>query len=449
MSKISNKSKNRELRSFGDHHRFLSRIKKTLYYGKLPTTDTLSLPVTELASELFSEPRRANRSLERLHCKDAATISRRACISPCSLVLAMLYLDRLKTRNPTYLECVIPSELFLVSLMVSSKFLQDFGEEDEVFMDEWAASGGVSVSELIELEREFLSAIEWEVFVQEPTFWAKLRSLEFTLAKREGSNRGFYTYTELENLFTAIDTRNLINSLATVIAVFTAAYTMGVLTMVSAVFVASNVSNALMIKTQGNMVTDDIVVNNNNMEMGIFNQADQNSSEMLDVSNQILADLSLQQNKHNMSAIDVLQTSIILASIKSTNPKVKETLLDPNDTISENTTNTESVTWDWWSNPVMEWLTETSKSIETWTFILNTKPYIQDRYKEMSLAMYKWFGLQDQVHRATKMRIQDQLERTWHMEWTDSVCNMLVGLDYNSNPIHGANFQKKGLIIGK
>lgn len=449
MSKISNKSKNRELRSFGDHHRFLSRIKKTLYYGKLPTTDTLSLPVTELASELFSEPRRANRSLERLHCKDAATISRRACISPCSLVLAMLYLDRLKTRNPTYLECVIPSELFLVSLMVSSKFLQDFGEEDEVFMDEWAASGGVSVSELIELEREFLSAIEWEVFVQEPTFWAKLRSLEFTLAKREGSNRGFYTYTELENLFTAIDTRNLINSLATVIAVFTAAYTMGVLTMVSAVFVASNVSNALLIKTQGNMVTDDIVINNNNMEMGIFNQAEQNSSEMLDVSNQILADLSLQQNKHNMSAIDVLQTSIILASIKSTNPKLKETLLDPNDTISENTTNTEAVTWDWWSNPVMEWLTETSKSIETWTFILNTKPYIQDRYKEMSLATYKWFGLQDQVHRATKIRIQDQLERTWHMEWTDSVCNMLVGLDYNSNPIHGANFQKKGLIIGK
>lgn len=43
--------------------------------------------------------------------------------------------------------------------MVSSKFLYDDGEEDEVFMDEWAASGGVTLKELIWLEKDFLNAI--------------------------------------------------------------------------------------------------------------------------------------------------------------------------------------------------------------------------------------------------------------------------------------------------
>lgn len=43
--------------------------------------------------------------------------------------------------------------------MVSNKFLYDDGEGDEVFSDEWAASGGMSVGEVVKHEREFLNAI--------------------------------------------------------------------------------------------------------------------------------------------------------------------------------------------------------------------------------------------------------------------------------------------------
>lgn len=43
--------------------------------------------------------------------------------------------------------------------MVSNKFLYDDGEGDEVFTDEWAASGGISAEEVVKLERGFLSAI--------------------------------------------------------------------------------------------------------------------------------------------------------------------------------------------------------------------------------------------------------------------------------------------------
>lgn len=77
--------------------------------------------VAELAAGLFSEVK-SGHSLERLDLEEAAALSRNACVSPCSLVLAVLYLERLKTCNPDYLQRVAPSELFLVS-MVSSVFL--------------------------------------------------------------------------------------------------------------------------------------------------------------------------------------------------------------------------------------------------------------------------------------------------------------------------------------
>lgn len=76
--------------------------------------------VAELAVELFSEIK-SGYSLERLDLEEAAAMSRNACVSPCSLVLALLYLERLKTCNPDYLQRVAPSELFFVS-MVKSDF---------------------------------------------------------------------------------------------------------------------------------------------------------------------------------------------------------------------------------------------------------------------------------------------------------------------------------------
>lgn len=70
----------------------------------------------ELAAELFSDVHRG-RSLDRLHCDDAAYISRNACVSPCSLVIALLYLERLKKCNLDYVEKTTSSDLFLISLV--------------------------------------------------------------------------------------------------------------------------------------------------------------------------------------------------------------------------------------------------------------------------------------------------------------------------------------------
>ena len=95
-------------------------------------------------------------------------MSRATGSSPTSLVVALLYLDRLRARNPGYLRAVSSADLFLVSLvsficlgiariehfnnvffqMVASKFLHDDGEEDEVFNDEWAEAGGMDKKDM-------------------------------------------------------------------------------------------------------------------------------------------------------------------------------------------------------------------------------------------------------------------------------------------------------------
>lgn len=43
--------------------------------------------------------------------------------------------------------------------MIASKFLNDEGEEDEVFNNEWASCAKIPLTDLNKLEREFLTAI--------------------------------------------------------------------------------------------------------------------------------------------------------------------------------------------------------------------------------------------------------------------------------------------------
>ncbi|CAH2074767.1 unnamed protein product, partial [Iphiclides podalirius] len=199
MSNISKRRKEgskAKIKTLGDHDEFLKRITKTLYYGELPNLPCLSLPVTEISCDLWSVSQRG-RSLRRLRADAAASIARSACVSPCALVLAILYLERLKCCNKEYLAAAAPADLFLVSLMVSNKFLQDDGEDDEVICSEWAASGGLELEQLKKLEVEFLNAIDWNVYVNERSFEAGLEWLERQVALRQATLRGFFTYGDL------------------------------------------------------------------------------------------------------------------------------------------------------------------------------------------------------------------------------------------------------------
>lgn len=93
---------------------FIKRIRKSLYYG-VGTPDTemsVSLPFAEYAADLFSETHRGH-SLHRLSCVSAAQVH----ATPCSLIMALIYLDRLNVIDSGYSCRITPQQLFVVSLV--------------------------------------------------------------------------------------------------------------------------------------------------------------------------------------------------------------------------------------------------------------------------------------------------------------------------------------------
>lgn len=179
------------------HQKLTERVRKRLYYGldKDVSLDALSCPVTDIAVEIFQKS--APSPIRKLQKKYAAHVSREACISPCAMMLALVYIERLRHRNPEYLQKISSSDLFLISMMVASKYLYDEGEEEEVFNDEWGAAGKLDVKTINNLEMNFLNAIEWSLFTEPGDLFDILSQLETSIAERQGMKRGWFTYTDL------------------------------------------------------------------------------------------------------------------------------------------------------------------------------------------------------------------------------------------------------------
>ncbi|XP_060754473.1 protein CNPPD1 [Neoarius graeffei] len=190
------------------HQRLSERVRKRLYYGldQDASLDALSCPVTDIAVELLQKS--APSPIRKLRKKYAAHVAREACISPCAMMLALVYIERLRHRNPEYLQQISSSDLFLISMMVASKYLYDEGEEEEVFNDEWGAAGKLDVQTVNMLELNFLSAIDWRLFAEPREFFNVLSQLETCIAERQGTKRGWYTYTDLCVLLEQANWRN-------------------------------------------------------------------------------------------------------------------------------------------------------------------------------------------------------------------------------------------------
>ncbi|XP_075789062.1 protein CNPPD1 [Pelodiscus sinensis] len=179
------------------HQQLSQRVQKRLYYSWDTdcNLDHLSSPVADIAVELLQKA--APSPIRRLQKKYVCHVSREACISPCSMMLALVYIERLRHRNPEYLQQISSSDLFLISMMVASKYLYDEGEEEEVFNDEWGAAGKVDVQTLNRLEMNFLRAIDWSLYTDPKELFDVLSWLEGRVAKKQGTQRGWFTYTDL------------------------------------------------------------------------------------------------------------------------------------------------------------------------------------------------------------------------------------------------------------
>ncbi|KAL5005648.1 hypothetical protein ScPMuIL_016806 [Solemya velum] len=230
-----------------DNDMFSERLRKTLYYGKSPKTDRPSMPVTEIAVEFFQEA--APRELDKISTMFASQTSRHACMSPCSIMLAILYVKRLRERNPEYLQRVSSSDLFFISVMMASKFLYDEGVDEEVFNDEWAESGNMEIDDVNRLEREFLSAADWKLYVRPEDFSDVLKSMEKRIAWDKGVDRGWFSYTDLFVL--SQDPQwstlwlELTKDLTQVVIVSSVAYLAAVLTMVGSTAIVMTLSPAI------------------------------------------------------------------------------------------------------------------------------------------------------------------------------------------------------------
>lgn len=196
-----------------EHEQWSERVRKRLYYGldSDSTLDALSCPMTDIAVELLQKS--APSPIRKLHKKYAAHVAREACISPCAMMLALIYIERLRHRNPEYLQQISSSDLFLISMMVASKYLYDEGEEEEVFNDEWGTAAKLDVQTVNTLEMNFLNAIEWNLFTEPSDFFKVLSQVESSIAERQGMKRGWFTYTDLCVLLENLNWREALSAI--------------------------------------------------------------------------------------------------------------------------------------------------------------------------------------------------------------------------------------------
>ncbi|XP_053959271.1 uncharacterized protein LOC128863892 [Anastrepha ludens] len=215
------------------HGEFIDRIRKSLYFGgdALMEEMEVSRPLAEYASELFSAPHKGH-SLNRLNTVTAGSVH----ASPCSLIMALIYLDRLNVSDPSYVRRITPQELFIVSMMISTKFYA--GHDEEIYLSDWAEDGHMSEKRLKKLELEFLCAIEWNIYISNEVFFEKLGSIEKQLARREGLRRGWLTYSELMQMLPSF---TLAKFILNNIAVMAVSYAASVITIAGAFFLASQI----------------------------------------------------------------------------------------------------------------------------------------------------------------------------------------------------------------
>lgn len=301
---------------------YAERIRKSLYYGRLSVTNRPSLPFTSLSVEKFSELCRQD-GLEKLDLRYASSMCYDACVTPCSLILALVYLDRLHSRNPEYLTSTSPTQVFLVAMMVASKYLYDDGEEDEVFSDEWAMSAAVPLSDFIQAEKEFLVAIDWNLFVDADAFLRAFERVESEIAWREGERRGYFTYTDMLSLTHTlpVSCTSLLNLLSHVLAVCMVGYTAAIVSIVAGTLLAQECSQHIV--TVMSRLTSDMMINETTMpcleNITKISYSDQVTDSLSFITGNVVT--SLDEDKDgNISliglpsrAITTLTTSILLA----------------------------------------------------------------------------------------------------------------------------------------
>lgn len=166
--------------------------------------------------------------------------------------------------------------------MVSTKFY--CGYDEDVYLSDWAEQGDISQDHLKQLEIQFLCAINWNLFVSNKDFFEKLKFVEIEIAKRQGLERGWLTYTELSNLMPSLVIAKAFLQHATIFAI---SYAASVVTIAGAFFLASKVPGTALYSNLPKTETMKLNVSVN--DHVIVNEA-RHSSHLLDKDNDIASE---------------------------------------------------------------------------------------------------------------------------------------------------------------
>lgn len=145
--------------------------------------------------------------------------------------------------------------------MVATKFYN--GHDDDAPYVNWAECMNKTSDNLLQMELSFLNAIDWAVYVSNGEFFGKVKSLEIILARRQGINRGFLTYTELHMLLPSVQ---IVKQFMQITLVLGMSYTLFVATMAASVLLASQIPGTYLHTAQSSV---DITSTNSSLKQQI------------------------------------------------------------------------------------------------------------------------------------------------------------------------------------
>lgn len=119
--------------------------------------------------------------------------------------------------------------------MVATKFYSGHDEDSSI---NWAEYAKMTPDNLLSMELEFLSALDWKVYVSNEEFFEKVAAIEQKLARRQGLTRGWFTYMELDSLLPSIKITKSFLHFTFIIGL---SYTAFVATIVASVFLVSQI----------------------------------------------------------------------------------------------------------------------------------------------------------------------------------------------------------------
>ncbi|CAB3397440.1 unnamed protein product [Caenorhabditis bovis] len=198
---------------FPDFRKIRKRVKRSLSYGSRQPTN-LNFPLSQFVVEYFDK----KCTFDYMEPETSTSISKKGYADPCTLVVALVYLDRLRVQNKQFFESTDPTALYVPALILASKYIHDADTYDRVPNSDWAESLQIPADDLNNMEWDFVKNLDWNVSVKCEEFEKYLFSLESWMAVFHIKKNNSVTYNELSILSSTLPLLDILKYLFEVIS---------------------------------------------------------------------------------------------------------------------------------------------------------------------------------------------------------------------------------------